>query len=100
MFWVRVADLVDLLDGDLWNVDEEELVRAVGGDADELVRVRVQLPVLLRLPEAEEGGAVGEAVARHVRRRHRVVPVAEEGAQDAAEHHLPDACEEVNLFHG
>ena len=82
------SDLVDLLDGDLWNVDEEELVGAVGGDADELVRVGAQLPVVVGLAQAEEGGAVREAVARHVRRRHDVVAVAEERAEDAAEHHL------------
>ena len=82
------ADLVDLLDGDLGNVDEEELVGAVGGDADELVRVGARPPVVVGLAQAEEGGAVRQAVARHVGRRHHVVAVAEERAQDAAEHHL------------
>ena len=48
----------------------------------------MQLPVLLRFPEAEEGGAVSQAVARHVGGRHDVVTIAEEGTEDAAEHHL------------
>jgi hypothetical protein len=36
------SDLENRLDGDFGNVDEEDAVVGVGGDADELVRVVVQ----------------------------------------------------------
>ena len=78
-----------LLDCDLGNVDEQHCVVSVGRDADELVRVRVDQPVVpVGVAQPEEGGAVREAVARHVRRGDEVVAVAEESAEQAAEDHL------------